>query len=162
GIARLRLQLLHGAGDGRGIEAAEVGGRLGVEPPARHDRLRAPLFQRRVVEEGVGPRAQDLERERRRLGEVAREDLDLAALHRREQRLQALDVHGVVEDRKSTRLNSSHVKSSYPVFCVKKKNREKNLSLPLLPNIVLLTIPSIYLTIVRGADALRSNRRQFI
>src|SRR5690606_41757787 len=28
-------------------------------------------------------------------------------------------------DRKSTRLNSSHVKISYAVFCLKKKNREK-------------------------------------
>src|SRR5690606_42083744 len=28
-----------------------------------------------------------------------------------------------VRDRKSTRLNSSHVKSSYAVFCLKKKNR---------------------------------------
>src|SRR5690606_41751970 len=28
------------------------------------------------------------------------------------------------EDRKSTRLNSSHVKISYAVFCLKKKNRE--------------------------------------
>src|SRR5690349_22854447 len=27
------------------------------------------------------------------------------------------------EDRKSTRLNSSHVESSYAVFCLKKKNR---------------------------------------
>src|SRR5690606_39783638 len=29
----------------------------------------------------------------------------------------------VAEDRKSTRLNSSHVKISYAVFCLKKKNR---------------------------------------
>src|SRR5690606_41021472 len=29
----------------------------------------------------------------------------------------------VVEDRKSTRLNSSHVKISYAVFCLKKKNQ---------------------------------------
>src|SRR5690606_42101328 len=28
----------------------------------------------------------------------------------------------LVQDRKSTRLNSSHVKSSYAVFCLKKKN----------------------------------------
>src|SRR5690606_40089162 len=28
-----------------------------------------------------------------------------------------------LEDRKSTRLNSSHVKISYAVFCLKKKNR---------------------------------------
>src|SRR5690606_39531760 len=33
-------------------------------------------------------------------------------------------LHG--EDRKSTRLNSSHVKSSYAVFCLKKKNNNKN------------------------------------
>src|SRR5690606_41292351 len=29
----------------------------------------------------------------------------------------------IVKDRKSTRLNSSHVKISYAVFCLKKKNR---------------------------------------
>src|SRR3989442_9998255 len=29
---------------------------------------------------------------------------------------------GVVRDRKSTRLNSSHVRISYAVFCLKKKN----------------------------------------
>src|SRR5699024_12612853 len=31
---------------------------------------------------------------------------------------------GVVTDRKSTRLNSSHVSSSYAVFCLKKKKRQ--------------------------------------
>src|SRR5690606_42126882 len=31
---------------------------------------------------------------------------------------------GRVEDRKSTRLNSSHVKISYAVFCLKKKNNK--------------------------------------
>src|SRR5690606_41758010 len=30
-------------------------------------------------------------------------------------------AQGVLEDRKSTRLNSSHVKISYAVFCLKKK-----------------------------------------
>src|SRR5690606_38757067 len=30
-----------------------------------------------------------------------------------------------VEDRKSTRLNSSHVKISYAVFCLKKKKQKK-------------------------------------
>src|SRR5579883_3610779 len=30
------------------------------------------------------------------------------------------------EDRKSTRLNSSHVKISYAVFCLKKKKHKKN------------------------------------
>src|SRR5690606_39509302 len=34
---------------------------------------------------------------------------------------QLLQVEPGAEDRKSTRLNSSHVKSSYAVFCLKKK-----------------------------------------
>src|SRR5699024_12817607 len=33
-----------------------------------------------------------------------------------------LGIPGVQGDRKSTRLNSSHVSSSYAVFCLKKKN----------------------------------------
>src|SRR5690606_41485097 len=33
---------------------------------------------------------------------------------------------GCDEDRKSTRLNSSHVKTSYAVFCLKKKNKEED------------------------------------
>src|SRR5207249_8479539 len=32
----------------------------------------------------------------------------------------------VPEDRKSTRLNSSHVSISYAVFCLKKKKKKKN------------------------------------
>src|SRR5439155_25008911 len=35
----------------------------------------------------------------------------------------ALDRHELREDRKSTRLNSSHVAISYAVFCLKKKNK---------------------------------------
>src|SRR3712207_8928449 len=34
---------------------------------------------------------------------------------------------GKVEDRKSTRLNSSHANISYAVFCLKKKKYNKNL-----------------------------------
>src|SRR5690554_6510434 len=33
---------------------------------------------------------------------------------------------GVTRDRKSTRLNSSHVRISYAVFCLKKKNKHNN------------------------------------
>src|SRR5690606_40608455 len=33
-------------------------------------------------------------------------------------------IEGAQEDRKSTRLNSSHVKISYAVFCLKKKKRQ--------------------------------------
>src|SRR5437868_10111241 len=35
------------------------------------------------------------------------------------------DPHGVAGDRKSTRLNSSHVSISYAVFCLKKKKKKK-------------------------------------
>src|SRR5690606_40196979 len=44
-------------------------------------------------------------------------------------RRQDPDVHRALTeqaDRKSTRLNSSHVKISYAVFCLKKKKRKKN------------------------------------
>src|SRR5438874_9275891 len=34
----------------------------------------------------------------------------------------ALGIEGAQRDRKSTRLNSSHVEISYAVFCLKKKN----------------------------------------
>src|SRR5690554_7672573 len=37
----------------------------------------------------------------------------------------AKTVVGSAEDRKSTRLNSSHVRISYAVFCLKKKNIAK-------------------------------------
>src|SRR5690625_5822963 len=33
------------------------------------------------------------------------------------------EVAGIIRDRKSTRLNSSHVAISYAVFCLKKKNK---------------------------------------
>src|SRR5690349_23203145 len=36
------------------------------------------------------------------------------------------DHSGVWPDRKSTRLNSSHVEISYAVFCLKKKKKKKN------------------------------------
>src|SRR5947199_1476967 len=36
--------------------------------------------------------------------------------------IEAHDGKGIVEDRKSTRLNSSHLGISYAVFCLKKKN----------------------------------------
>src|SRR5690606_39288091 len=38
------------------------------------------------------------------------------------------NLAGVVRDRKSTRLNSSHVKISYAVFCLKKKKKTVSVS----------------------------------
>src|SRR5690349_23787696 len=36
------------------------------------------------------------------------------------------DIGKIALDRKSTRLNSSHVEISYAVFCLKKKKKKKN------------------------------------
>src|SRR5690554_7594969 len=36
------------------------------------------------------------------------------------------NIHKLYADRKSTRLNSSHVRISYAVFCLKKKKKKKN------------------------------------
>src|SRR5436305_14272290 len=40
--------------------------------------------------------------------------------------VRALERHHQRRDRKSTRLNSSHVRISYAVFCLKKKNHGKH------------------------------------
>src|SRR5438067_9701203 len=48
------------------------------------------------------------------------DELKVALIHVDERHLQLVDV-GAVVDRKSTRLNSSHVSISYAVFCLKKK-----------------------------------------
>src|SRR5207247_8867681 len=46
------------------------------------------------------------------------------SLHSREKLSQPLDVDLVAEDRKSTRLNSSHEWSAYAVFSLRKKRTE--------------------------------------
>src|SRR5688572_32437325 len=48
----------------------------------------------------------------------------------REQHREHVDreAHRLVEDRKSTRLNSSHSQISYAVFCLKKKKKKKKIN----------------------------------
>src|SRR6266498_4205382 len=60
-----------------------------------------------------------------------RTDGTLTCLHRSGVAAGNRDCRIEVEllDRKSTRLNSSHVRISYAVFCLKKKNTEHNVSL---------------------------------
>src|SRR5207249_5539756 len=77
----------------------------------------------------VGRHAADDRRERRRHGDLARRAGSFRALrrgryvlrHRPGRRRVVGPGHGL--DRKSTRLNSSHVSISYAVFCLKKKKR---------------------------------------
>jgi hypothetical protein len=93
----LRAGFLADARDGVVVEGSEVRRRLRVEPaPARH-RLRPSLLEGRVVEKGVRPRAHDLERERGRLGQIANEDANLAALDLPEQVLEGRLVHRLLE-----------------------------------------------------------------
>src|SRR3712207_6886213 len=54
-----------------------------------------------------------------------RRDAVAARLEARAQQLDVVLV--VVEDRKSTRLNSSHANISYAVFCLKKKKQHRNI-----------------------------------
>src|SRR3712207_7821826 len=67
--------------------------------------------------------------ERRAVGEPAEDD-ERRALAPRRLRRAVRERHPVavvdrgVEDRKSTRLNSSHANISYAVFCLKKKKEE--------------------------------------
>src|SRR5256885_8592431 len=65
---------------------------------------------------------------RRALDEVVdrgdqREPRPADVRHRRDADRHAIAVHDVLQDRKSTRLNSSHLVISYAVFCLKKKKR---------------------------------------
>src|SRR5690242_21123446 len=64
---------------------------------------------------------------------------DLAARHRAHHAVGVADGQRGAEDRKSTRLNSSHMSISYAVFCLKKKKNKKNdfqMSLMKLKNFV--------------------------
>src|SRR5690606_41034416 len=52
--------------------------------------------------------------------------LTQASAYAKVKAINASGVSGLTADRKSTRLNSSHVKISYAVFCLKKKQIKKN------------------------------------
>src|SRR5207302_4662906 len=56
---------------------------------------------------------------------MARRDASVSRWYAELPRLSAHPVEEVRKDRKSTRLNSSHVKISYAVFCLKKKKKKK-------------------------------------
>src|SRR3712207_7516494 len=61
----------------------------------------------------------------------ARYDDLFQSVHARRKGIQAhLDRRMPTQDRKSTRLNSSHANISYAVFCLKKKNTDQSLGAP--------------------------------
>src|SRR3712207_2428956 len=50
----------------------------------------------------------------------------------------ARDAYTTEQDRKSTRLNSSHANISYAVFCLKKKNRVKYISYTFYNSLIMV------------------------
>src|SRR5436305_8202588 len=93
----------------------------GTYPLSLHDAL--PIFGRaRLVDQRTG----DLAARRHRCrvgipaGAVALDEQQAAAAL-----IPHVDLAWLGIDRKSTRLNSSHVRISYAVFCLKKKKKKK-------------------------------------
>src|SRR5690349_22157935 len=74
--------------------------------------------ERGIDRRRVDPHFRHRVRERVRVVRVQQQRLVLVEPHRDAR------LGGLVEDRKSTRLNSSHVEISYAVFCLKKKKQE--------------------------------------
>src|SRR2546426_9263187 len=69
---------------------------------------------------GAGQEPRDVAERQKRNVEGVAEAHEASALHR------GVDVeHSGERDRKSTRLNSSHLVISYAVFCLKKKNKNE-------------------------------------
>src|SRR5688572_31311818 len=65
--------------------------------------------------------ALSLSRRLQKIGEIANQEQRRQSDGRDER----LSGHEFLEDRKSTRLNSSHSQISYAVFCLKKKKKKK-------------------------------------
>ena len=97
GVGRIGPRLGAHPGDRLRIEPAEVRGASRIMPAPRHHRLRPPLLERRVVEIGVGPRRQRFERQRRRAGQIAGDDTDVARFDPGQQPFQPVDVHRLVQ-----------------------------------------------------------------
>src|SRR5690606_41827195 len=79
-----------------------------------------PLLRRKAL----GGLGQKLGREQRQAAAAERLGPEQRGVRRLEKLLGVLRVVRIDADRKSTRLNSSHVKISYAVFCLKKKLRK--------------------------------------
>ncbi len=97
GTARLGPGLLTHGGDRFRVQRAQIVSRLRIAPAPREHRLGAALFQRCIVEKGVRARAENLHGQRRRRGQITRQQFNLAALHAPQQREPAFAIHGLVQ-----------------------------------------------------------------
>ncbi|CRM16802.1 hypothetical protein [Pseudomonas sp. 24 E 13] len=89
--------LLAYPGDRLGIQCAEIVGTLRVAPAAVEHRLGAAFFQWRVIEKGVGARAENFGGHRRGRGQVAADHAHVACFHASQQGQPAFAVHGFVQ-----------------------------------------------------------------
>ena len=96
-VARLGPGFLPHAVDRIRVEPAQVVGALRVGVAAALHRLGAALFNRRVVQVRIRPCIQGFGRERRRRGQVARDNRHLAGFKAVQQQHPALGVHRIVE-----------------------------------------------------------------
>ena len=96
-VAGIRPRFRSDPVDGRLVERTKVAGALRVEPAPRHDGVGSALFERCIVEVGVGLGGQDLLRQRGGLGQVASEQRELSRLHAPEEPLEPVDVHRLVK-----------------------------------------------------------------
>ena len=79
------------------IEHAERDRVLVVTGPPRLHRVRAPLFERGVIQERVRPRVDNLVRQQRRLGRIARHAADAALVNARQDLHETRQVHRLLQ-----------------------------------------------------------------
>src|SRR5439155_16265975 len=123
-VERPHEALRHIDKEGETGERAHGGALPGALQPERQreckERHESEQRNREVRPERAEPRRND----RRQLGGARRRDREEVLVPRQEQRARekvGRSTEGDDRDRKSTRLNSSHVAISYAVFCLKKK-----------------------------------------
>src|SRR5690606_41865629 len=95
---------------------------FGLEPPATTETCPPSLHDALPIScKGI---AKEMERDKRHVDYHMRKLLELDCVEIVHTRTTPHVVIDVALDRKSTRLNSSHVKNSYAVFCLKKKKKQ--------------------------------------
>ena len=98
GVAQVGAGLFDDLGDGGGVELAGFFEDGGGEGAAELHGAGAALFERGIVEEGVGIGVEDLVREGRGQRSIDGDGLDAAVADGLEDAAEAVDVHGFVHD----------------------------------------------------------------
>src|SRR5438067_757280 len=97
GISRVWTRLVSHSRNRLRVERADVAGPRRLRGPPRIHGLRSALLERRIVEKRPWPRVQDLVRDRRGLGRIARDELERAGVNALEHARETLEVHRVFE-----------------------------------------------------------------